>query len=69
MEKQCCTEENQNHLGFSSVFAFKQAKEHILIHLQPLKMLNKTNFCVHFRVTVQIFKGPAPKERDNIKVM
>ena len=26
---------------FTTVFAFKQIKEHILIQVQPLKMLNK----------------------------
>ena len=33
-----CTEENQKKFGFSSVFGFKHAKEHILFQVQPLKM-------------------------------
>ena len=30
-------------------------------------MLNKKTFIAHFRVTVQIFKGPATIERGNFK--
>ena len=54
-------------LGFSSVFAFKQAKKYILFQVQPLKILIKKFSFAHFRVTVQIFKGPATKERGNFK--
>ena len=41
--------------GKLNFFAFKQAKEQILFQVQPLKMLNKYSFFVHFRVTLQIF--------------
>ena len=39
-------------LGFSSVFALKQAKEQILFQVQPLKMLNTVNIkkIAHFTV-------------------
>ena len=33
-------------LGFLSVFAFKQAKEHILVQVKPLEILNKKNFLI-----------------------
>ena len=56
-------------LIISSVFAFKQAKEHTLFQVKTLKILNKNCFFAHFRVTVKIFRGPATKERGNIKTL
>ena len=37
---------------FSSVFPFKQAKEQILFHVQPLKMLNTKFILLLYRVTI-----------------
>ena len=42
-------------LSISSVFPFKQAKEHILFQVKPLKKFNNIIFEAHFRVTAQIF--------------
>ena len=53
--------------GFSSVFAFKQAKEQILFQVQSLKMLNEKHFFAHFRVTVQICWGPATSENATLR--
>ena len=41
-------EKKMSPVFFSSVFAFKQVKEQILLLVQPLKMLNK-KFCAHFQ--------------------
>ena len=54
-------------LSISSVFPFKQAKEHILFQVKPLKKFNNIIFEAHFRVTAQIFWGLATKERGNLK--
>ena len=57
-------------LIISSVFAFKQAKEHTLFQVKTIKKnLNKNCFFAHFRVTFKIFRGPATKERGNIKTL
>ena len=32
--------ENQNNCEFIFIFAFKKTKEHILLQVQPLKLLN-----------------------------
>ena len=37
--------EGKHFFSFSAVFAFKQTKEHILLQVQPLKMLNKEFLC------------------------
>ena len=47
---------------FSSFFAFKQTKGHILLQVQILKML-KNFCCTHFRETVKIFRGPALSQK------
>ena len=52
--------------GFSSVFAFKQLKTYFVAGA-TFKNVIKTFFSSHFRVTAQIFKGLATKERGNIK--
>ena len=50
---------------FSSVFAFKQAKETNFV--SGVTFDNIFFLFAHFRVTFQIFWGPATKERSNIK--
>ena len=53
--------------GFSSVFALKQAKEHILFQVQPLKLWRHKFLCAHFGVTVQIFKGLRPRKEATLR--
>ena len=55
--------------GLSSVFAFRQAKEQILFQVQPLKIWNTTFLCAHYRVTVQIFWGPATSENATLTLL
>ena len=57
----------QIFFSISSVFAFKQAKEHILFQVILKNFLNENISFAHFRVTAEIFCGLATKERGNIK--
>ena len=40
-------------------FTFKQTKKHILIQMQPLKMLNRQNLCTFWVKLAKIFWSPA----------
>ena len=40
---------------FSLVFAYKQAKEQTIFKVHPLKIINKTNYFAHVRLTFEIY--------------
>ena len=42
-------------------------KTQILFQVQPLKILNKKFVLAHFRVTVNIFYGPATSENAKLR--
>ena len=50
-------------LIFSFVFDFKQAKDHILFQMKPLKLLNNNFLYAHFKATVQVFGGLLQNEK------
>ena len=49
--------------NFSSVFAFKQTKEHILIQVQPLKMWNTKIWLLISGLLVNFSEALRPKTR------
>ena len=45
-------------------FTFKQTKKHILIQMQPLKMLNRQNLCTFCVKLAKIFWSPALSQKE-----